>query len=185
MSGLFITLEGGEGAGKSSQMARIKAWLEAHGHAVVTTREPGGTKLSELVRDVVLHGEHPEMSPMTELLLIFAARAQHVDQLIRPQLAAGRTVLCDRFTDASFAYQGGGRGVPEADIATLEALVQRDLQPDLTLLLDVPVTIGLERAAGRGSEDRFETESLRFLEAVWALIETALVRRLGQVGDAC
>ena len=166
MTGQFITLEGGEGAGKSSQIERIRLWLEERGHTVVCTREPGGTKLSELLRDLVLHGRHPEMSPMTELLLIFAARAQHVDQLIRPHLEAGDTVLCDRFTDASFAYQGGGRGLPEADILALERLVQRDVQPDLTLLLDVPVATGLGRAEGRGTEDRFEGESRVFLERV-------------------
>lgn len=166
MRGRFITLEGGEGAGKSSQVARISRWLEQHGHAVVNTREPGGTPLSEILRDLVLHGGHREMSPMTELLLVFAARAQHVDQLIRPSLAAGQTVLCDRFTDASFAYQGGGRGLPVEDIEALEMLVQRDLRPDLTLLLDVPVETGLARARGRDSEDRFETESQRFLERV-------------------
>lgn len=168
MRGSFITLEGGEGAGKSSQMRRIAAWLESRGHEVVTTREPGGTPLSEQIRDVVLHGNHPEMSATAELLLIFAARAQHVDELIAPSLEAGRSVLCDRFTDASFAYQGGGRGLPEAHIETLEALAQKGLQPDLTLLLDVPVTTGLQRAAGRGSEDRFESESLAFLERVRA-----------------
>lgn len=168
MKGRFITLEGGEGAGKSSQMERIRHWLAERGHTVICTREPGGTKLSELLRDIVLHGQHPEMSPMTELLLIFAARAQHVDQLIRPHLEAGDTVLCDRFTDASFAYQGGGRGVPTDDILVLERLVQRGLQPDLTLLLDVPVETGLQRAAGRGTEDRFEGESQKFLERVRA-----------------
>ncbi|NND44848.1 MAG: dTMP kinase [Xanthomonadales bacterium] len=164
MKGRFITLEGGEGAGKSTQLRRIREWLEAQGHDVVETREPGGTHISELIRDVVLHGEHPEMAPHTELLLIFAARAQHVNELIRPALERGRTVLCDRFTDASYAYQGGGRGVPEADIAALETVVQGRLRPELTLLLDVPVRLGLERASGRGSEDRFETESLQFLE---------------------
>ena len=166
MTGMFITLEGGEGAGKSSQMGRIQSWLEAHGHRVVATREPGGTALSEMIRDQVLHGGHEEMCPLTELLLIFAARAQHVEQLIRPALDGGKTVLCDRFTDASFAYQGAGRGLPEEDVAALEQLVQRGLQPDLTILLDLPVAAGLERAAGRGSVDRFEGESMRFLERV-------------------
>jgi dTMP kinase len=166
MAARFITLEGGEGAGKSSQVARVAEWLQAHGHQVVCTREPGGTPLAELLRDLVLHGEHREMSPMTELLLVFAARAQHIDELIRPSLAVGRTVLCDRFTDASFAYQGGGRGVPAADIEALERLVQRDLTPHLTLLLDVPVETGLARTRGRNSEDRFETESRQFLERV-------------------
>lgn len=166
MEPMFITLEGGEGAGKSSQMDRMAQWLERHGHHVVTTREPGGTPLAELIRDVVLHGEHPEMGPMTELLLIFAARAQHVHELIRPSLSLGRTVLCDRFSDASFAYQGGGRQLPMQDISACEALAHRELQPDLTFLLDVPVELGLSRARGRGSDDRFESESLAFLERV-------------------
>jgi len=164
MKPYFISLEGVEGAGKSTQMKRIRRWLEAQGHEVVETREPGGTPISEMIRDVVLHGDHPEMSPHTELLLIFAARAQHVHELIRPALAAGKTVLCDRFTDASYAYQGGGRGIPEQDIAVLEQMAQGDLRPDLTLLLDIAPREGLLRADGRGSEDRFETESLAFLE---------------------
>jgi dTMP kinase len=164
MNGVFISLEGGEGAGKSTQMRYIREWLEEHGHAVIETREPGGTKLAELIREVVLHGDHPEMSRHAELLLIFAARAQHVSELINPALAQGTAVLCDRFTDASFAYQGGGRGIPAEEIETLENMVMGDLRPDLTLLLDLPVETGLERASGRGSEDRFETETISFLE---------------------
>ena len=164
MKGVFITLEGGEGAGKSTQMRRVREWLEQRGHEVIATREPGGTALSELIRDVVLHGDHPEMSAHTELLLIFAARAQHVESLIRPALEAGRTVLCDRFTDASYAYQGAGRGLPRSDIAALEQMVQGDLRPDLTLLLDLPIETGLARASERGSEDRFETQTGAFLE---------------------
>lgn len=164
MKPYFISLEGVEGAGKSTQMKRIRRWLEAQGHEVVETREPGGTPIAEMIRDVVLHGDHPEMSPHTELLLIFAARAQHVHELIRPALEAGKTVLCDRFTDASYAYQGGGRGIPEQDIAALEQMAQGNLRPDLTLLLDISPREGLLRADGRGSEDRFETESLAFLE---------------------
>ena len=164
MRGAFITLEGGEGAGKSTQMRRVREWLEKRGHEIIETREPGGTALSELIRDVVLHGEHPEMSAHTELLLIFAARAQHVASLVKPELEAGHTVLCDRFTDASYAYQGGGRGLPRADIAALEQMVQGDLRPDLTLLLDLPVETGMARASERGSEDRFETQSRAFLE---------------------
>jgi len=163
MKGKFITLEGGEGAGKSTQMRRVREWLGRAGHRDNETREPGGTPISELIRDVVLHGHHQEMTAHTELLLIFAARAQHVAELIRPALERGETVLCDRFTDASYAYQSGGRGLPQQDIATLEQLVQGALRPDLTLLLDLPVKLGLERASGRGSEDRFETESLAFL----------------------
>lgn len=164
MSGVFITLEGGEGAGKSTQMRHIREWLEQRGHEVIETREPGGTTLAELIRDVVLHGDHPEMSAHTELLLIFAARAQHVAELIKPALERKVTVLCDRFTDASFAYQGGGRGIPVSDIECLEEMAMGALRPDLTLLLDLPVEMGLRRAKGRGSEDRFETETDSFLE---------------------
>ncbi len=164
MTGLFITLEGVEGAGKSTQMERIAAWLERHGHAVLQTREPGGTALAELIRDVVLHGDHPEMSPIAELLLIFAARAQHYAELIRPAIQAGQTVLCDRFSDASFAYQGGGRGLPENHIGALERIAHEGRQPDLTLLFDLPVELGLERATGRGAGDRFESETRDFLE---------------------
>ncbi len=159
----FISLEGGEGAGKSTQMAYIREWLEDRGHQVIETREPGGTPLAEIIRDVVLHGEHPEMSVYTELLLIFAARAQHVNELIRPAIENGHTVLCDRFTDASFAYQGGGRGLPRSDIEALENMVMGELRPDLTLLLDLPVELGLSRASKRGSEDRFESETMGFL----------------------
>jgi dTMP kinase len=164
MSGVFITLEGVEGAGKSTQMRKIAAWLEQRGHRVCQTREPGGTPLAELIRDVVLHGEHPEMSPRTELLLIFAARAQHYAELIRPAIEAGETVLCDRFSDASYAYQGGGRGLPPGQISALEQVAHDGVQPDLTLLFDLPVATGLARASGRGSEDRFETETPEFLE---------------------
>jgi dTMP kinase len=160
----FISLEGGEGAGKSTQMQNIRLWLENKGRQVIETREPGGTPLAEMIRDVVLHGKHPEMSAYTELLLIFAARAQHVEELINPALDNGHTVLCDRFTDASFAYQGGGRGIPDSDIETLENMVMGNLRPGLTLLLDLPVELGLERATGRGSEDRFETETMAFLQ---------------------
>ena len=119
--------------------------------------------MAELIRDVVLHGEHPEMSAHTELLLIFAARAQHVAELIKPTLEKGHTVICDRFTDASFAYQGGGRGLARQEIEELENMVMGDLRPKLTLLLDLPVQTGLERAEGRNSEDRFETETIDFL----------------------
>jgi dTMP kinase len=164
MRGPFISLEGGEGAGKSTQIDYIRQWFEDLGHEVVVTREPGGTSLGELIREVVLHGEHPEMTAHTELLLIFAARAQHVSELILPCLEEGMCVICDRFTDASFAYQGGGRGLPRQQIEALEDMVMGELRPDLTLLLDLPVEAGLERAADRGSEDRFETETLAFLE---------------------
>jgi dTMP kinase len=166
MQGLFITVEGGEGAGKSTQMERISNWLEAAGHTVVRTREPGGTKLAESLRDVLLDRENQSLCSKAELLLLFAARAQHLDEKIRPALGAGQTVLCDRFTDATWAYQGGGRGLPRADIAALEKLVHGDLQPALTLLLDIPVEEGMQRVARRGVSDRFEEESVAFFERV-------------------
>lgn len=166
MRGRFLTIEGGEGAGKSTMMERVAAWLESGGHRVVQTREPGGTELAEKLRDILLDKTHTVLSAQTELLLVFASRSQHLAELIRPVLQRGDTVLCDRFTDATWAYQGGGRGVPADDIATLEQLVHGDLQPDLTLLLDLPVEVGLRRASRRGASDRFETESLGFFERV-------------------
>jgi dTMP kinase len=166
MPGKFITIEGGEGAGKSTMMQRVAAWLGAHGHRVVQTREPGGTELAEKLRDILLDKNTVGLSGQAELLLVFAARAQHLAELIRPALQRGETVLCDRFTDATWAYQGGGRGLPREDIATLERLVHGDLQPDLTLLLDVPVEQGLQRASRRSATDRFEKESAEFFERV-------------------
>jgi dTMP kinase len=166
MRGQFITIEGVEGAGKSTVMNRIAAWLEQHGHRVVRTREPGGTELAEAIRDILLDRRNKDLAGLTELLLMFAARAQHLEQLIRPALERGDTVLCDRFTDATWAYQGGGRGLPAAQIAALEELVHGDLQPDLTLLLDLPVRDGLARASARGASDRFESESVAFFERV-------------------
>lgn len=165
MPGLFITLEGGEGAGKSTQLRAIEAWLRRSGRDVVVTREPGGTELGERVRELLLHADgQPTIE--TETLLMFAARAEHIARVIRPALEAGQTVLCDRFTDATYAYQGGGRGLARGRIAALEQWVQGDLRPDLTLLLDVPVTVGLERAGGRSEPDRFERESESFFERV-------------------
>lgn len=166
MSGQFITIEGGEGAGKSTMMERIAAWLQERGRRVVQTREPGGTALAESIRDILLDRHNRELGGLTELLLMFAARAQHLERLIRPALARGDTVLCDRFTDATWAYQGGGRGLPATQIATLEQLVHGDLQPDLTLLLDLPVETGLARASRRSESDRFESESIAFFERV-------------------
>ncbi|HEX9813028.1 MAG TPA: dTMP kinase [Burkholderiales bacterium] len=163
--GLFITLEGGEGAGKSTQLAAALAWLQQEGHDVAATREPGGTALGERVREILLH-HAGEMSVEAETLLMFAARAEHVERVIRPALVAGKTVVCDRFTDATYAYQGGGRGLALDRIADLERWVQGDLRPDLTILLDVPVEIGLERAAKRGRPDRFEGERNGFLDRV-------------------
>jgi dTMP kinase len=166
MRGSFLTIEGGEGAGKSTMMDRMAAWLESRGRQVVRTREPGGTELAEKLRHILLDKTNTGLSDQAELLLVFAARAQHLTELIRPALARGATVLCDRFTDATWAYQGGGRGLPAEDIAVLERLVHGDLQPDLTLLLDIPVEQGLQRASRRSESDRFEEESLGFFERV-------------------
>ncbi len=156
MSGRFITLEGIEGAGKSTCMDFAARVLERHGRTVINTREPGGTALGEGIRRLFL--EDGEINADAELLLLFAARAEHLAQVIRPALACGNTVLCDRFTDASYAYQGAGRGVPESRIAALETWVQGDLRPDLTLLFDVPVELGRARAQRRSGPDRIERE---------------------------
>ncbi|NRH43381.1 dTMP kinase [Pseudomonas sp. MS15a(2019)] len=165
-NGLFITLEGPEGAGKSTNRDYLAELLGASGREVVLTREPGGTPLAERIREILLAPAAEPMAVDTELLLMFAARAQHLAQVIRPALARGALVLCDRFVDATYAYQGGGRGVPVERIATLEAFVLGDLQPDLTLVFDLPVEIGLARAARRGVLDRFEQEQRAFFEAV-------------------
>jgi len=166
VSGLFITLEGPEGAGKSTNRDYLAARLREHGLDVVLTREPGGTPLAEKVRELLLAPSDEVMAADTELLLVFAARAQHLAQVIRPALAKGSVVLCDRFTDATYAYQGGGRGLSVARIAALEQFVQGDLRPDLTLVFDLPVEVGLARAAARGRLDRFEQEGQAFFEAV-------------------
>ena len=166
MSGLFITLEGPEGAGKSTNRDYLAARLAERGIEVLLTREPGGTPLAERVRELLLAPSDEPMAVDTELLLVFAARAQHLERVIRPALARGCVVLCDRFTDATYAYQGGGRGVPEARIALLESFVQGGLRPDLTLVFDLPVEVGLARAAARGRLDRFEQEERGFFEAV-------------------
>lgn len=163
-SGRFITLEGIEGVGKSTQLQFIANWIKARGQEVVLTREPGGTRTGEAIREVLLHGKDLQIEPGTELLLMFAARAQHLDQIIRPALAKGIHIVCDRFTDASYAYQGGGRGLPMEDIHQLEVWVQRGLQPDLTLLFDASVRTGLARANRRGDPDRFEAETVEFFE---------------------
>ena len=166
MSGLFITLEGPEGAGKSTNREYLAERLRERGVEVLLTREPGGTPLAERVRELLLTPSDEPMAADTELLLVFAARAQHLAQVIRPALKRGCVVLCDRFTDATYAYQGGGRGVPEARIAVLENFVQGELRPDLTLVFDLPVEVGLARAAARGRLDRFEQEGRGFFEAV-------------------
>lgn len=165
-NGLFITLEGPEGAGKSTNRDYLAELLGSGGREVVLTREPGGTPLAERIREILLAPAAEPMAVDTELLLMFAARAQHLAQVVRPALARGALVLCDRFVDATYAYQGGGRGVPVERIATLEAFVLGDLQPDLTLVFDLPVEIGLARAARRGVLDRFEQEQRAFFEVV-------------------
>jgi len=164
--GRFITVEGGEGVGKSTNLDFLKGLLEARGICFHSTREPGGTPLAEAIRELLLAPRHESVDPDCELLLVFAARAQHLNTHIVPQLERGDWVLCDRFTDATFAYQGGGRGLDLQHIRQLECLVQGDLRPDLTLLLDVPVEVGLQRARQRGALDRFEQEQLAFFERV-------------------
>jgi len=166
-TGRLITLEGGEGAGKSTVLDAVRQRLETRGIDVVVTREPGGTVLGEAVRDIVLDPARRNISAESELLLMFAARAQLVRELIRPALDAGRWVLSDRFTDASYAYQGGGRGQPESRIAALEDWAAA-MKPDLTLLLDLPIGEGLARIGSRGQADRIELESNDFFERVRA-----------------
>lgn len=172
--GRFITLEGIEGAGKSTVAAALSEALRARGVPVRQTREPGGTPLAERLRELVLTRGTEVLSPEGETLLMFAARAVHLDNLVRPAIARGEWVICDRFTDATRAYQGGGRGVDRALIEQLASSVQAGLEPDLTLLLDVPVTVGLERArarrqaAGEAVADRFESETVQFFERVRA-----------------
>jgi dTMP kinase len=166
--GRFITLEGSEGVGKSTNSKLIERLLRERGIDVVCTREPGGTALAEDLRTVLLAHRDEPVSALAELLIVFAARAQHLDRVIRPALAAGRWVLCDRFTDATYAYQGGGRGIAEADIAALERLVHPDVQPDLTLYLDLPVDVGLGRVDA-ARRDRFESETRAFFERIRAV----------------
>jgi dTMP kinase len=170
VAGRFITFEGGEGVGKSTQLDRAAGWLRASGVQVVVTREPGGTPRAELLRQVLLERANDEpMPPSCELLLMFAARATHLANLVEPAVARGAWVLCDRFTDATYAYQGGGRGVADADIDALVRIVHPRRQPDLTLLLDAPVELGMKRAQARNGAagpDRFESERSEFFERV-------------------
>ncbi len=169
MKGYFITVEGIEGVGKSTQIETIRAWLEGRGRNALITREPGGTPLAERLRELVLQPQGESIGPTSELLLMFAARSVHLDNRVRPALAAGAVVVCDRFTDATYAYQGTGRGIADAEIAALERLVQGTLRPDLTLLLDAPAEVALTRAERRrssGGADRFETERIEFFHRV-------------------
>lgn len=163
--GRFITVEGIEGAGKSTNLGFVANELRRAGHVVIETREPGGTGLGERIREILL-GSDFRVTPLAELLLMFAARAAHVDEVIRPALDSGKWVVCDRFTDASHAYQGGGRGLSADTIRSLARIVQGELHPDLTLLLDVPLAISAGRQAGRVKQDRFEQESGEFFRRV-------------------
>lgn len=164
--GKFITIEGGEGAGKSTNIAFIKSFLEQHAIKVIETREPGGTVLSERIRGILLDNKVTNMCDDTELLLMFAARAQHIKEVIEPNLQQGNWILCDRFTDATYAYQGGGRGINMQRISDLEEWVQGTLRPDLTIIFDLPVEVGLERAGKRSEPDRFEQENIDFFTRV-------------------
>jgi dTMP kinase len=164
--GKFITFEGGEGVGKTTNVAFVESYLQARNIPLIVTREPGGTKLAEKLRALLLDKKSETITEEAELLLMFAARAQHIKHVIEPALARGDWVICDRFTDATYAYQGGGRNMKISTIEGLENLVQGNLRPDLTLLLDAPVKIGIERARKRGAFDRFESETIQFFEDV-------------------
>ena len=162
----FISIEGGEGAGKSTSIEYIKEKLETYGIECLVTREPGGTPMSEDIRQLLLQHRDEVVDPYTELLLMFASRRQHVQNVIRPALAAGKWVICDRFTDASFAYQGFGRGLDKGFISSLKHFVHGDLNPNLTVLFDLDITIGMARAGKRANFDRIETETMSFFERV-------------------
>lgn len=182
MKARFITIEGGEGAGKTTALGFIENYLRKAGIPLIVTREPGGTFLGEQLREILLNPNENTICGEAELLMMFAARAQHLQDVIYPALEQGRWVLCDRFTDATFAYQGGGRQLDEQPVALLEALVQGSRRPDLTLLLDVPVEIGLQRARKRGELDRFETEQVAFFERVRHVY---LARAAAEPGRIC
>jgi len=166
MTGKFITVEGIEGAGKTTCMQVVTEVIEHQGINAIHTREPGGTDLGEDLRSLLLGHKHTGMSDDAELLMMFAARAEHIAQKIQPALDDGKWVLCDRFTDATYAYQGYGRGIPLEKIAGLENWVQGELRPDLTLLMDLPVEVGMERAGKRSAPDRFESEAWDFFERI-------------------
>ncbi len=164
--GKFITFEGVEGAGKTTNIEFIADKITTAGYEIVLTREPGGTKLGESIRELLISKDYPEMHHHTELLLMFAARAEHLNKIIKPALKKGQWVLCDRFTDATYAYQGAGRNIDSQDIATLETLVQGDIRPDHTFLFDLEAEIGLKRATERGEKDRFEQQHIDFFNKV-------------------
>jgi len=166
--GRFITIEGTEGVGKSTNIALVREIVARYGHEVLMTREPGGTGTGERVREILLDKDEQQMTAMTELLLMFAARAQHVEEVIRPAVENGIWVISDRFTDSSYAYQGGGRELGSRPVELLESLVLGDFRPDLTLVLDVDVETGLARATSEAEADRFESEHRAFFERVRA-----------------
>lgn len=166
--GMFISIEGIEGVGKSSNIAHLRTHLEAAGRKVLTTREPGGTPGAERIRELLLHGDDEPIPGIAELLLMFASRSLHVENVIKPALAAGTWVVCDRFTDATRAYQGAGRGLSMDVIDELADWVHSDANPDLTFLLDAPVDIGMARVSQRGKKDRFESELTDFFSRVRA-----------------
>jgi dTMP kinase len=166
MRGRFITIEGTEGVGKTTNIAFIKQWLDDNKISFVSTREPGGTPLAEEIRQLLLSNREEQVCSKAELLMMFAGRAQHIDKVIEPELDKGHWVLCDRFTDATYAYQGAGREMGDELIASLETMVQGSMRPDLTLLLDIPVELGLERAGKRSQPDRFELEKTDFFNRV-------------------
>ncbi len=178
--GLFISVEGGEGVGKTTNLEFIIDYLQKKAVPVVSTREPGGTPLSEEIRELLLKPRDENVSEVTELLMMFAARAQHLKQKILPALEGGDWVVCDRFTDATYAYQGGGRGMELNKIAVLENLVQGDLRPDRVILLDLPVEIGMDRAKKRGELDRFESQRIEFFQRV----RSAYLQRAAQQPQA-
>jgi dTMP kinase len=164
---MFLTVEGVEGVGKSTHIETIKNFLDERDTPCILTREPGGTPVAERIRELLLAVHEDEaLCELSELLLVFAARAQHLERVVKPALAQGKWVICDRFTDATYAYQGGGRGLDVAIIAGLESLVQGELKPDLTIILDLDPRIGMRRASERGELDRFEREQIEFFDKV-------------------
>jgi len=165
-SGFFLTLEGGEGTGKSTNSQFIMSWLKNNNIECMHTREPGGTNFAEKIRDLLLNEHEEKISHLTELLLVFAARAQHIDILIKPALKQGKVIVCERFTDATYAYQGGGRGIDFKKISQLEKMVQGEFRPNLTIFLDAPAELGMTRAKNRGDLDRIEQENIIFFTKI-------------------